>query len=81
VKIRSLEKGNPDSDIRKNPSVELSITVGMVYHNVQKGANHFFRRNTLDNTRGLKFFLHSSENETIDKLFLCEIHMLLRPAE
>jgi hypothetical protein len=56
VKIRSLEKGNPDSDIRKNSSVELSITVGMVYHNIQKCANHIFRGNTFDNTQGLSFF-------------------------
>jgi hypothetical protein len=56
VKIRSLEKGNPDSDIRKNPSVELSITVGMVYHNIRKGANHNLAEKTFDKTQRLKFF-------------------------
>jgi hypothetical protein len=39
VKIRSLENGNPESDMKKKSSVELSIRLEMVYHTKQKGAN------------------------------------------
>jgi hypothetical protein len=39
VKIRSLENGNPESDMKKTPSGELSITIRMVYHTRQRGAN------------------------------------------
>jgi hypothetical protein len=61
--------------MKKTPSGELSITIRMVYHTRQRGANLLpLSKKPVTIVCGLKLFLHLTDKEAIDNVFKCEIH-------